>query len=287
MKKATKNLSILLALFTIIAITTSCNKEGTDDAADSELTTAGNSEQGESVSDEAGNIADAAYKGTSLFGKYSSETSSLDALGNCATITADTIASPHTLVIDFGTTNCTGNDGRTRRGKIMVTYTGKYFEAGSVKTMTFDNFYRNDNKVEGTRTITNLGLNASGHPNWSVVATNMKITKSDGNTHTWNSTRNREMVAGFDTEAYLDDAYLITGSANGTNVKGRTYTANITTPLHRSLSCRCIDSGIIEFTRSNGAARTIDFGNGTCDNEAVVTLTGKRGRTITKTITLN
>ena len=32
-------------------------------------------------------------------------------------VTLDTVAMPHTLLIDFGPINCTGADGRTRRGR--------------------------------------------------------------------------------------------------------------------------------------------------------------------------
>src|SRR5688572_28564632 len=37
-------------------------------------------------------------------------------LPGCATVTHDTVGSPNVITIDFGTTNCIGNDGRARRG---------------------------------------------------------------------------------------------------------------------------------------------------------------------------
>lgn len=272
----------------LVALTlSSCKKENVDDAVNSEVTTANDSEEGESVTNEATNIADAAYHGSKLFGRYSSVESPLDALSSCATITNDTVASPHVLTIDFGSTNCTCNDGKTRRGQIIVTYTGGYFTQGSIKTMTFDNFYRNDNKIEGTRTITNLGENVAVHPNWSISAVNMKITRVNGDFHTWNSERNREMTAGFNTASWSDDQYVITGSASGTNINGIGYTANIITPLHRSLSCNWIDSGVISITKSNGAARNLDFGSGNCDNQALLTITRPNGNTGTRTVTLH
>ncbi len=287
MKQLKRNFGLMMMTFAVIAFTaTSCKKEKTDDAADSETITASNSEEGEAISNEAGNIADAAAKGISLAGKYSGIQEPLDALANCAVITNDTVSIPHVLTIDFGTGNCSGKDGKSRRGKIIVTYTGRYFEQGSIKEMTFNDFYRNDNKVEGTRTITNLGLNAAGHMCWSISAVNMKVTRPDGSFHSWNSERNREMLSGYDTADWTDDEYQVTGTATGTNIKGRTFSASITTPLHRKLSCQWIDRGVMEITRSNGSTRTIDFGSGTCDNEATITVTGRRGKTITKTIEL-
>lgn len=265
----------------------SCNNAAIEEEAGTDQAVATDSEEGETISSEASNIADGAARGTSIVGRSSAADGGYELLSNCATISHDTTTTPRSLVIDYGTTNCLCNDGKNRRGRILVSYTGRYFEIGSVKTMTFDNFYRNDKKVEGTRKITNNGLNSSGRMNWTIVATNMRVTRPDGTTHTWNSTRNREMLAGYDTPAMSDDEYQVTGNGSGTNARGINYTAEITTPLHRMMSCRWFDKGIMTLTRNNGSSRTVDFGDGTCDDQATITVTGRRGRTITRTITLN
>ncbi|HRG59894.1 MAG TPA: hypothetical protein PK323_13135 [Bacteroidia bacterium] len=284
--KTLKLNSIFLATLIALAFT-SCKKEDVTETVDNEVSTAKDSEESESVSDEVGNITDGAAKGTSIVGRNSSAEEQLDVLSNCAVITHDTISNPHLLTIDFGTTNCLCNDGKYRRGQILVSYTGSYFAQGSVKTTTFNNYYRNDNKVEGTRTVTNLGLNADGNMTWSVSAVNMKVTRTTGAFHTWNSERTRTMIAGQNTSMWSDDQYSISGSGNGVNANGVSYTANITTPLHRALSCHWIDSGVIAFTRSNGSTRTINFGTGTCDDQAVVTVTRANGNTSTQNITLH
>ena len=165
--------------------------------------------------------------------------------------------------------------------------TGNYRDSGSVKVITFDNFYRNDNKIEGTKTIKNIGRNSQNQYQWSIEAQNMKMTKTDGQSHTWNSTRVRTILSGFSTVTISDDEYQITGFANGVNSKGISFLANITQPLHRRMSCNWIDSGQIQFSNSNGQERTINYGTGNCDSEVVIQVTGKRGRTYTKTINLN
>ena len=242
--------------------------------------TASDNEQAEGLSDDAQAIADnAARLGNQYNMRTDGSQSVYEVLSQCATITHDTTANPRSLTIDFGSVNCLCRDGRYRRGKIMVSYTGRYFETGSVRTMTFDNFYRNDNKLEGNRTITNNGLNSAGQFVWTINASNMKITKTDGSSHTWSSTRTRTMVAGQNTADWYDDAYTITGSASGINARGVNYTAQITTPLQRALSCKWIDSGIIEITPEDRPTRVVDFGNGNCDNEATVSV-GNRTRTI-------
>ncbi|HRG57519.1 MAG TPA: hypothetical protein PK323_01100 [Bacteroidia bacterium] len=266
-------------LISSLFILSSCKKDR-DDLNDT--TVASDNEQNETFSNDVMNIADNAAKTGSAGYRTSEEQEVFDVLSTCATVTHDTISTPRVLIIDFGSSNCLCADGRNRRGKIIVTYTGRYFEIGAIKTMNFDNFYRNDNKLEGTRTITNNGLDAQGRMNWTINAQNMKITKSNGKVHTWNSVRTRTMLAGNDTKTWTDDVYQITGSASGTNANGINYTANITKPLHRAMNCRWIDSGTIEITPEGRAVRTVDFGNGNCDDQATVNVRNK-----TRNITLN
>jgi len=275
--KHLKNIIPAIIILWMMVFVSACRKDR-DDLNDT--TVASDNEQSETFSNDVMNIADNAAKSGSAGFRTSSQEELFEAFSQCTTITHDTVANPRSLVIDFGTVNCLCGDGRNRRGKILVTYTGKYFETGAVKTMVFDNFYRNDNKIEGTRTITNNGLDDKGRMNWTINAQNMKITKANGNVHTCNSIRTRTLLAGNDTKTWTDDVYEITGSANGVNAKGFNYTANIATPLHRAMSCRWIDSGTIEITPEGKATRTIDFGSGNCDDQANVSVK-KRTRNIT------
>lgn len=275
MKTLKKLIPALLVLS--IAFVSACRKDR-DDLDDT--TVASDNEQSETFSNDVMNIADNAAKTGSAGFRTSADNAIYEGLSQCASVIHDTVSNPKMLTIDFGTVNCLCADGRNRRGKIIVTYTGRYFETGAVKTMNFDNFYRNDNKLEGTRTITNNGLDNQGRMNWTINAQNMKITKSNGKVHTWNSVRTRTMIAGYDTQIWTDDVYEITGSASGINANGLNYTANITKALHRAMNCRWIDSGTIEITPEGKNTRTVDFGNGTCDDQATVSVK-KRTRNIT------
>ena len=49
---------------------------------------------------------------------------------------------------------------------------------------------------------------------------------------------------------------------------------SITSPLKRDLSCNWISAGTIELQPTGKPLRTIDFGTGTCDNQATVTING-------------
>jgi hypothetical protein len=73
----------------------------------------------------------------------------------------------------------------------------------------------------------------------------------------------------------MDDVYLIEGSTTGTSARGSSYSAVITTPLRKANACPWIESGVVTITPRNKKTRTIDFGDGTCDNKATVTIEGK------------
>jgi hypothetical protein len=198
----------------------------------------------------------------------------------CATLTVSPIGYgiwPKTLTIDFGTTNCQGTDSNWRRGKIICVFSHYYQDSLTTINVSLDNYYFNDNHVTGTKTITNLGhighTNGTNNLKFSVVVSNATITKPEG-TISWNSTRTNEWIVGEGTPYILDDVYMITGAANGTDVNGNTFTVNITTALKVAVSCRWIESGILEITPQGLPTRTVDYGSGDCDNQATVTING-------------
>ncbi len=62
------------------------------------------------------------------------------------------------ITIDYGT-GCTGFYDNTRSGKIIINVTGPGGKMGSKRTVTFDDYYFNGIKVEGTKLFENLGAN--------------------------------------------------------------------------------------------------------------------------------
>ena len=197
----------------------------------------------------------------------------------CATVAH----SGSTITVDFGPTNCLCADGRNRRGKIIINYTGKYADSGSVRTITFDNYYQNDNKIEGTKTVTNMGTNSAGQKYFNVTVSGT-ITKADGTTIVTNWTRVRTWVAGATTPLdWTDDVYRITGSGTITRPAG-VVNVNIAaaTPLEVHLDCKWIESGTITYTLPSGLTRSLNYGDTpSCDNQAKLTLPSGVVKTIT------
>jgi len=202
----------------------------------------------------------------------------------CPTITV--VSSPNypkDITVDYGT-GCNLNANRVRSGVIHIHATGPYRTQGSVLTVTFTNFYINGNLIEGTKTVTNNGLNSNNHISFSVVLVGGKLTKPDGSWIAHEFTRTREWIAGSNTPRIkADDVYSITGGATGSNSAGLTFTRTITKPITVALNCDWNEAGTVQtvYTK-NGSSKTVvlDFGDGTCDNVATVSVDGGAPKTI-------
>jgi hypothetical protein len=254
----------------------SCSKDGksTGNKSDNEIQSSVDNSFAQNTNDDVTSIStqseDNGVGGTLHDSTYSHQ------LSPCATVTVDLSSTPKQLTIDFGSINCLCYDGKYRRGKILVSFTGLYRDSGSTHTITFVNYYVDDYKVEGTQAVVNNGHNAAGNLTFGINV-NSAITDTAGRTLTYTSTRTREWVAGESTtglDGWHDDVYSITGSASGTTFNGTSYTADITSPLIVALSCKWVEAGKIEFTPQGKLTRTIDFGNGDCDNKATVSIAG-------------
>jgi hypothetical protein len=268
MKKA--NFILGLAVFAFMVIFISGCKKDNIQLEDTKLSQ--DDAYAESTFENVGDMADEAYDiGTGNHLKaFPGERMFLS---DCATVTLDTNIFPLTLTIDFGEENCLCQDGKYRRGKIIITFTGRYREPGTVITHNFENYYVNDKSVDGTKVVTNMGENENGNLYFTIEVDGI-IQKEDGSTFTWNSSRVREWIQGSDTHNRWDDIYLITGTANGTRPNGLTWEREIIIPLRVELACRFIVSGSIELRPQDRPVRLLDYGSGDCDNEATVTIDG-------------
>jgi hypothetical protein len=207
----------------------------------------------------------------------------------CPTVTVTHLNAPDQfpvkIVMDFGT-GCTGRDGRNRSGKIISVYTNRLVVPGAKATTTFDGYMVDSIKVQGTHIVTNQSvINQTSNIKhiWKVVVEGAKLTKPNGNYTEWNSTKTIEQMEGMaTTNIPLDDIYKITGSANGKVKRGNLLTswrAETIEPLIKKFTCRWLVKGVIKVIRINLSATspwiaTINYGNGDCDNKALVTING-------------
>lgn len=275
--------SVFLASFLLIL--GGCQKENTPAAVmdETDVTLAEDDALAESVYDDIMASVDNAVMNTDDL-LFNSGLKSAVISDSCPLVTVDrpdTVRWPKVITIDYGD-GCEGFYGRTRSGKIKITITARYRKEGSTKTVELINYTINNLKVEGTKVISNDGRNESGNLTFTVQLTGGKVmTEDDEVIITREFTRTREWAAGEKTRNRWDDIYFITGSSSGINIKGKAYTRTITNPLIKAASCVFIQSGTVVREVEGRPASTLDYGDGECDNEAVLTIGDK-----TKTILL-
>jgi hypothetical protein len=280
----TRNLWAMLVVSAGIAFFgTSCTNEN-NVATDASLTTTATDEaQAASLSEAVISEADV-YVNTLAGNGYTGSMTvkgTSDVTGPVITINKpDSVNFPKIITIDFGTTGYINDRNDTIKGKIIVTISNKLWKYGATKTINLVNFYVNGNNIKGVKTITNNGLNAANNPSMTVVASDT-IIRVDKSTIIRNSTRTRERISDNGTpKIFRDDKFSITGSISGVNAKGVAYTVEITSPLIEYNNFKFFVQGIVTTTTQTKTA-VLDYGDGTLDNKATLTING-----VTKNITL-
>ena len=188
---------------------------------------------------------------------------------SCPSITISSGAFPKTITVDYGT-GCSGFNGSTRSGKIVINVTDKRTALNATRTVTFDNYKFNGIKIEGTKELKNTGLNSTQNMVISDKLTGGKLTLPDGKVIERAYDHQREFIAGWNTKTIWDDECLISGVATGKNINGIVYTNTILTPLHWVRACEFIVAGTIKFERAGVVPIVLDYGTGECDSKATV-----------------
>jgi hypothetical protein len=194
---------------------------------------------------------------------------------DCTVISEDNAEFPKLITIDFGD-GCTGPGGNTRSGIMYVHLTAPFEETGSIRTVTFDNYSINGIEIEGSRITTNMGVNGEGQPVY-LRAVDVFFTYDNGVFHR-NFNSEITWLAGFDTPECADNDWKVTGAGTNTRADGTVVSRTITSPLYHYHTCDYITQGVVSVMAPAGTF-IVNYGNGTCDDEASVT--GPNGNTIT------
>lgn len=274
-------------MFISILTFSSCTTESNSDTTNAPLTSeeVAVTQKMDNDIDDISVIADNQYELTegSPTGKISSG-GYYSLLPECATVSdLGSTTTLRVLTITFGTeTTACKFRGRFLKGKMILTRTiGTAFP--KIMTITFNNFYINDNKIDGTTSWKRemVGDGTSLHPKTTLTMTNMTLTTKNG-VYTRNGSRIREMIAGFLTRSSpTDDIFSTYGTfttTKGDNVFSSLI--NVETPLIHKTACGLQQipmpfpvSGILKLTRNTHYV-TIDYGNGECDNLAMKSVDG-------------
>lgn len=177
---------------------------------------------------------------------------------------------PVTFQIDFGTTGCVGSDGVFRTGKINFSTSKRWSIYNNQVTIDLVGYKANNISYTGQIKIT--------RPDSLTITT--EVINGHCTDGSWNidyaCTKTMKQTAGYNTKGDVsDDEFSFTGSSNGKNREGRNFTTNITNSLIKKMSCKYITSGTLELTPDGFKTRTVDFGNGSCDDDATFTVNGQ------------
>ncbi len=303
--KTTKKLSIALAtiLLASAAFISSCKKKTTE-TPDNDTSAATDNNMAEWASNDAVTMAGQASESGSVSYKQGNENS---VLSSCATVTVNT--NTKIITVTFGGGAC--NDGHVRSGILTFDYSAStggavnYRNPGFSCHITTTNYVVDGNSVAVNKTVTNTtpaGFNpATTNMTWTINGSVTIVKAGNGGTVSWTCNRTHTLL---NTSAityggnaipasYVDQNTVIdwtkavisvSGSANGTTAKGEVYTVTITSPLILNMNCtpdplkpshHPIVQGAFDFTPGSKASRHVDFGSGSCDLAATVTINGK------------
>ena len=183
-------------------------------------------------------------------------------------------------------TSCSNSftDGKMRKGKWNIRITGPLRLAGSQMILKLQNHKTID--AVASKTISYscdsivVTTVASSTVPPSYITYNIKLTGGICQTAAWvikyNFDRTITTYPKGDAISAGDPITYVYGTASGVNRQGRAFTLNIpsTTPLVKRKSCQFVQKGIMDLTPDGFKTRTVDFGNGTCDDDATFTVNG-------------
>lgn len=176
------------------------------------------------------------------------------------------------ITLDFGG-GCFSAGQPLRKGKVYIHYTGAYFAPKTVITTTLEDYSVFNIEVEGTRVITNISENMEAAPKFQVTLRNGQLTWADSTF----ATRSANYIRSWNRANPSSITLLLEGAARGTNNKGKIYTTTTTSPIVYKRFCQRESlyfpvQGALLIETMNKPTIVMDFGGGTCDHIAEVTI---------------
>jgi hypothetical protein len=183
---------------------------------------------------------------------------------------------PRVITVDFGKNACLARNGKIRQGKIIINQSAPKFQAEATRTITFENYFVNGFRVEGTLKVAFGGKDENGHFFWTFTLNNGYITAPDGTVYTRDAEHVLTLIEGASTLNSWDNVWQKSGSATGMNGIGEIFTNTISmsNPIIRKTSCNFAVSGELTIELGSNPTVTLDYGNGACDNKATITVDG-------------
>ena len=185
----------------------------------------------------------------------------------CADIVVEETDNSITVTITFNG-ECEDENGNAITGVVVKTET--YTETSSENSLTVTDLSINGYVINGSKTFTWTQSNENGNPQMSGTV-DISVDTAEG-TISKSGNRTVEITEGANTDTWVDNVKTITGSCTYQGFE-RTLSMEITTPLVKPAACKFIVSGVKTYTSSAvDGLTTLDYGDGTCDGFATLTL---------------
>ena len=175
-----------------------------------------------------------------------------------------------TLIINFGEENYL-HLGHLKRGEIISIYNKFIYNSNAQITTTFNNFYINNNLIQGKMYLENNGSNQNGFPEFSLTVDSMSMYTNNGSIDISNGNYIKQLISGYNTQyQYLDNIYKLTGNAQGNSSNNNNFSLEISNSLNMNLSCfessSCIiTEGTSRLIPDGYEERIINYGDSSCD----------------------
>ena len=182
---------------------------------------------------------------------------------------------PDSLLVDFGSQGCTDNKGNTRTGKLIMIFS---LDRKASHTLIMSDFFINGKKVEGTRTVTRTALVPVTH---TITLTGGKVTWPDGTFSTREASHTRVWNRNLGDPAAESMVIKQGGTASGVNRNGKDYAVEMITDITFKFGCNTGTRRILlpvagtKVVKVGDKTITVDFGDGTCDDKATLTVNGE------------
>ncbi len=195
-------------------------------------------------------------------------------LHQCPSITINTEPGgfPKTITFNYGDSTML-NGGFVVSGIIEIYMSSPLIFDGAERSVTFTDFVFDTLGINGVRN--NVFVGDYVNSRIYTISSNMYFTFPDGTHVNRQENLATEWVGGLETIFNpLDDVILISGNIIITHNTTNIFVKEVTDPLMKKGDCRWIVQGVIEFIDNGTTLLTIDYGNGECDDIAIVTYEG-------------
>ena len=217
---------------------------------------------------------------------------------NCARVTIFPKGNNPTgkMIMDFGT-GCLCKDGRVRKGKIISVFTDRMRKQGAVIQTSYADFgiirrggsagqylMFDNSSTKKTTTKTAPAQISDGAVLEITREVDMKMTMPDGQTFSHKGTREMKWELNVLGNKFDNVYTTFAGSSqSGIDRKGRNYTMVVDADLVRKTACFLQGyykpvSGQVTI-QHDAKTKIVNFGDGTCDDDVEVTISGKKTKT--------